>query len=139
MIVGARRANDTYGFALEAPPGKSQGRPTTNSRSKRIEQDGPAQPSFAPGCPASRTVAPYFTGPEALNSCNSPIVTTRRHLSPFIPVTNIIERLDAELDRRAKVVGIFPNRALLLRLATAVLQEHDEWQDGRKAFSQTSM
>jgi len=29
MIVGARRANDTYGSALEAHPGKSQGRPTT--------------------------------------------------------------------------------------------------------------
>ena len=31
----ARRANDTYGFALEAHPGKSRGRPTTNTRSRR--------------------------------------------------------------------------------------------------------
>ncbi len=32
-----------------------------------------------------------------------------------------------ELDRRAKVVGIFPNTDSLLRLFTAVLQdEHDE-------------
>jgi len=63
-VVGARRANDTYGFALEAPPGKSQGRPTTNTRSRRIEQDRPAQPAFAPGCPASRTVAPYSPSPK---------------------------------------------------------------------------
>lgn len=57
-----------------------------------------------------------------------------------ISSTNCIERVNAEVDRRAKVVGIFPNRASLLRLSTAVLQEqHDEWQDGRKAFSQHSM
>jgi hypothetical protein len=32
---GSRRANDTYGSALEAQPGKSQGRPSTNPRSQR--------------------------------------------------------------------------------------------------------
>ncbi|HVD03399.1 MAG TPA: transposase, partial [Candidatus Dormibacteraeota bacterium] len=54
--------------------------------------------------------------------------------------TNALERVNAELDRRAKVVGIFPNSASLLRLSTAVLQEqHDEWQDGRCHFSQQSM
>ena len=43
-------------------------------------------------------------------------------------------------DRRAKVVGIFPNSNSLLRLFTAVLQDqHDEWQDGRRHFSQQSM
>jgi transposase-like protein len=54
--------------------------------------------------------------------------------------TNALERVNAEIDRRAKVVGIFPNSASLLRLSTAVLQEqHDEWQDGRCHFSQQSM
>ena len=57
-----------------------------------------------------------------------------------ISSTNAIERVNAELDRRAKVVGIFPNTASLLRLFTAVLQDqHDEWQDGRRHFSQQSM
>jgi transposase-like protein len=57
-----------------------------------------------------------------------------------ISSTNAIERVNAEIDRRAKVVGIFPNTASLLRLTTAVLQEqHDEWQDGRRHFSQQSM
>jgi hypothetical protein len=33
-----------------------------------------------------------------------------------------------------------PNTASLLRLFTAVLQDqHDEWQDGRRHFSQQSM
>jgi transposase-like protein len=57
-----------------------------------------------------------------------------------ISSSNAIERVNAEVDRRAKVVGIFPNAASLLRLTTAVLQEqHDEWQDGKRAFSQASM
>ena len=29
--------DDTYGFALEAHPGKSQGRPTTNTASRATE------------------------------------------------------------------------------------------------------
>ncbi len=57
-----------------------------------------------------------------------------------ISSTNAIERVNAEVDRRAKVVGIFPNADALLRLATAVLQEqHDEWQDGKRHFSQASL
>lgn len=54
--------------------------------------------------------------------------------------TNAMERGNAEIDRRAKVVGIFPNSASLLRLSTAVLQgQHDEWQDGRCHFSEQCM
>ena len=63
----------------------------------------------------------------------------REHHSS-ISSTNAIERVNAEVDRRAKVVGIFPHPASLLRLATAVLQEqHDEWQDGKRHFSQASL
>jgi transposase-like protein len=57
-----------------------------------------------------------------------------------ISSTNVLERLNAEIDRRAKVVGIFPNTAALLRLTTAVLAEQDdEWSDGRRHFSLLSM
>jgi hypothetical protein len=38
--TGELRANDNDGFALEAQPGKSQGRPTKSTGSKPIAQTG---------------------------------------------------------------------------------------------------
>jgi putative transposase len=54
-----------------------------------------------------------------------------------ISSTNAIERVNAEVVHRAKVVGIFPDSDSPMRLATAALQEqHDESQEGKRHFSQ---
>jgi hypothetical protein len=54
--------------------------------------------------------------------------------------TNSVERPNKEVSRRCDVVGIFPSRNSLLRLAGALLEEQsDEWAVGRRYFSTESM
>ncbi|WP_370455609.1 transposase [Synechococcus sp. RSCCF101] len=55
--------------------------------------------------------------------------------------TNPLERLNKEIKRRTRVVGLFPNDAAIIRLVgVLLLEQQEEWQlDGRRVFSELSM
>ncbi len=73
---------------------------------------------------------------EVLAFCEFPRAHWRQLWS-----TNPLERLNKELKRRSRVVGIFPNEAAAVRLCGAVLSDmHDEWvASERRYFSERSM
>ena len=57
-----------------------------------------------------------------------------------ISSTNTLERLNREIRRRSKVVGIFPNKASYVRLITTYLMEYEEeWESTRAYVSVQSL
>ena len=61
-------------------------------------------------------------------------------LRRYYRTSNHIERLNKELKRRSKVIGVFPNEDSLLRLMGSVLIElHDAMLVGRAIFSKDSL
>ena len=61
-------------------------------------------------------------------------------LRRYYRTSNHIERLNKELKRRSKVIGVFPNESSVLRLMGSVLMElHDAMLAGRAIFSKDSL
>jgi transposase-like protein len=49
-----------------------------------------------------------------------------------IRTTNSLERINKEIRRRTRIVGVFPNEASCLKLVSALLMEiSEEWQIGK--------
>jgi putative transposase len=70
---------------------------------------------------------------DALTCLSFPAEHRRR-----IRTTNSVERLNQELKRRTRVVRIFPHRASLLRMVTALaMEQSDEWVSGRRYLDMT--
>jgi putative transposase len=73
--------------------------------------------------------------PDLLAHMDFPVAHWRQ-----IRSTNGLERLNRELARRTDVVGIFPDRASVIRLTGTLLAEQDdEWLIARRYFSVESM
>lgn len=66
-----------------------------------------------------------------------PVMELPPHLRKFYRTSNHIERLNKELKRRSKVIGIFPNEASLLRLMGSVLMERNAVMQNTKAVFST--
>jgi len=65
--------------------------------------------------------------PEGLTVMAFPMAHRQR-----LRTVNALERLNQELRRRTKVVGVFPNEAACLRLVSALAMEtSDEWETGK--------
>ena len=74
--------------------------------------------------------------PEVLAFAAFPVEHWRKIWS-----TNPLERVNKEIKRRSRVVGIFPNEASVIRLVGAVLADlHDDWiASDRRYLSEASM
>jgi hypothetical protein len=123
--------DDTYGFALQAHPGKSQGRPSTNTGSKPTERDRPAHPRLPQDAPVpdGRTV---LTAPDAIG-CRSGRWEPRQRPRRFIPDTNSIEALHRQVRKTIKTRGHFPTEDAARKLIyLSIINAQQTW---RKAYN----
>lgn len=62
------------------------------------------------------------------------VMTLPSYLRKYFRTSNHIERLNKELKRRSKVIGVFPNEDSLMRLMGSVLVERNDEIIGRKCI-----
>jgi hypothetical protein len=119
--------DDTYGFALEAHPGKSQGRPPTNTGSKPIERTTACPTTSASGCP--RPGRSHRTHHPGRSSAADTVPRHGRHLPPFLPVTNSIEALHRQIRKAIKTRGHFPDEQAATKLIYLAIERAErKWR-----------
>ena len=65
------------------------------------------------------------------------VMVLPKYLRQYFRTSNHIERINKELKRRSKVIGVFPNEGSILRLMGSVLMEVNDAAQARRAlFSQ---
>ena len=120
---------------LTKVPKSAQGFVATLVRTIFAQPD--AEPGPRPARPGRRAARGSFPDAAAMLD-DAATGRARVHALPegaLAPVwsNNPQERLNREMRRRTDVVGIFPNRAAVVRLVGAVLAEqHDEWAVARR-------
>ena len=62
------------------------------------------------------------------------VMSLPKHLRKYYRTSNHIERLNKELKRRSKAIGIFPNEESLIRLMGSVLIEFNDGLAARKCI-----
>ena len=117
LVPGAGGLHDTYGSALAAQPGQSQGRSVTNSGSQPIVRGD--LPTFrAPGSPVP--VRPRLRQRSSRR---------RREPKNSIPVTNLLERLFVEERRRLKIIpNGFGEKPVLKLMFGALVRAAERWR-----------
>ena len=93
---------------------------------------------------AARLKAAYPDAAEMLLEAEGDVLAYKQFPSEHwrrIHSTNPLERINKELRRRIRVVGLFPDRPSTLRLVGTLLKEQDDdWRgSARKYFNQDSM
>lgn len=67
------------------------------------------------------------------------ILSLPENIRKRLRTSNMCENLNSQINRRTRVVGLFPNEASLLRLVTAVLMEISEgWETGKTYLKPTT-
>ena len=126
---------------LTRVPKSAQGFVATMVRTIFDQPDAKTVRDSTPGSsPSSRSSFPDAAaldeaGPDLLAFTGFPKEHWRQIWS-----NNSLERLNKEIRRRTDVVGIFPDRASIVRLVGAVLAEqNDEWAVARRYMSAESI
>ena len=83
--------------------------------------------TFAPGCPSSRTVAPYSPA-QTTNTARGPVGDSAASAA-FIPDTNAIEALNRQLRKALKTKGSFPSEDAARKLIyLAITKAETKWK-----------